>query len=105
MTRLLRQAGDLPGAPAILWRDRRRMAKKRARAIRYSRGQDKKRKLYRDLIPTGQARGLKAHATRATLAALRQAAAQLAQRAGIAAELWQAQSLPRRRPGSGTICP
>ena len=81
MTRLLRQAGDLPGAPVIVWRDRRRMAKQRARAIRYSRGQGKKRKLYRDLIA----------ATRAALAALRQAAAQLDQRAGIAGELWQAQ--------------
>src|SRR6266851_4744819 len=40
MTRLLRQAGELPGAPAIRWRDRRRMAKKRARAIDYSRGKD-----------------------------------------------------------------
>jgi IS5 family transposase len=81
MTRLLRQAGGLPGAPAIRWRDRRRLAKKRARAIRYSRGQDKKRKLYRELIT----------ATRATLAALRQAAAQLAEGAALEAELWQAQ--------------
>src|SRR5229473_8337559 len=81
MTRLLRQAGDLPGAPAIRWRDRRRLAKKRTRAIRYSRGQDKKRKLYRELIT----------ATRATLAALRQAAAQLAEGAALEAELWQAQ--------------
>src|SRR5947207_13216131 len=31
MTRLLRQAAAVPGAPAIGWRDRRRMAKKRAR--------------------------------------------------------------------------
>src|SRR6266403_3168390 len=41
MTRLLRQAAAVPGAPAIGWRDRRRVAKKRARAIDYSRGQDK----------------------------------------------------------------
>jgi len=40
MTRLLRQASALPRAPVILWRDRRRMAKKRARAIDYSRGQE-----------------------------------------------------------------
>jgi hypothetical protein len=33
MTRLLRQAAKLPGAPALQWRDRRRLAKKRARAI------------------------------------------------------------------------
>src|SRR5690242_3420148 len=32
MTRLLRQAAALPGAPALQWRDRRRRAKKRARA-------------------------------------------------------------------------
>src|SRR3984893_8296950 len=31
MTRLLRQAAALPGAPALQWRDRRRLAKKRAR--------------------------------------------------------------------------
>src|ERR1700732_1457480 len=51
MTRLLRQARGVRGAPSILWRDRRRMAKKRARAIDYSRGQDKKRQLYRELTP------------------------------------------------------
>jgi len=50
MTRLLDRAGALPGAPAIRWRDRRRLARKRARAIEYSRGQDKKRQLYRDLV-------------------------------------------------------
>ena len=38
MTRLLRRADALPGALAIAWRDRRRLAKKRARAIEYSRG-------------------------------------------------------------------
>jgi IS5 family transposase len=55
MTRLLDRAEALPGAPAIRWRDRRRLAKKRARAIEYSRGQDKKRQLYRDLIAATQA--------------------------------------------------
>src|ERR1700741_4176556 len=39
MTRLLRQAAALPGAPALHWRDRRRLAKKRAQAIEYSRAQ------------------------------------------------------------------
>jgi len=34
MTRLLRRAQTLPGAPAVGWRDRRRLAKKRARANR-----------------------------------------------------------------------
>jgi transposase, IS5 family len=80
MTRLLRQAGALPGAPAIQWRDRRRLAKKRARAIDYSRGQDKKRKLYRELIA----------ATRATLVALHEAAEQLVNIAGMTAERWRA---------------
>src|SRR6266566_8952368 len=55
MTRLLRQASVVPGAPSILWRDRRRMAKKRTRAIDYSRGQDKKRQLDRELIADAQA--------------------------------------------------
>src|SRR5271169_7231571 len=81
MTRLLRQAGELPGAPAIQWRDRRRMAKKRARAIDYSRGKDTKRQLYRELIA----------ATRATQAALQQAGERLATAAGTAAERWRAQ--------------
>src|SRR5262249_48372943 len=47
--------GNLPGAPAIRWRDRRRWTKKRARAVQYSRGQDKKRRLYRELIAVAQA--------------------------------------------------
>jgi len=64
----------------LLWRDRRRMAKKRARAIDYSRGQSKKRQLYRELIAT----------TRATLAALQEAAERLAKVVGMAAERWRA---------------
>jgi IS5 family transposase len=55
MTRLLDRAEALPGAPAIRWRDRHRLAKKRARAIEYSRGRDKKRSLYRDLIAAAEA--------------------------------------------------
>lgn len=81
MTRLLRQAAALPGAPALQWRDRRRLAKKRARAIEYSRGQDNRRRLYRELIA----------ATRATQEAVQQAAEQLAGLTGIAAEGWRAQ--------------
>ena len=80
MTRLLRQAAALPGAPAISWRDRRRLAKKRARAIEYSRGKDNRRQLYRELIA----------ATRATQAALQEAVKGLADLAGIAAERWRA---------------
>ena len=41
MTRLLQRGGALPGALTVQWRDRRRLAKKRARAIEYSRGRDK----------------------------------------------------------------
>src|SRR6266446_1016447 len=81
MTRLLRQAATLPGAPALQWRDRRRLAKKRARAIEYSRGKDNRRRLYLELIA----------ATRATLAALQEAGERLADLAGIAAERWRAQ--------------
>src|SRR5438309_952068 len=62
MTRLLRQATALPGAPALHWRDRRRLAKKRAQAIEYSRSKDNRRRLYRELIA----------ATRATQVALQQ---------------------------------
>ena len=80
MTRLLRRAAAVPGAPAIGWRDRRRVAKKRARAIDYSRGQDKKRQLYRELIAAAQA----------TRAELQAAAAGLAAIAGTAAERWRA---------------
>jgi IS5 family transposase len=80
MTRLLRQAGALPGAPAIRWRDRRRLAKKRARSIEYSRGKDNRRQLYRELIA----------ATRATLAAVQEAAQRLADIPGIAAARWRA---------------
>src|SRR5712672_1412789 len=81
MTRLLRQAAALPGAPALQWRDRRRLAKKRARAIEYSRGQDNKRRLYRELIAAAQASQVE----------LQTATAGLAEIAGTAAERWRAQ--------------
>jgi transposase, IS5 family len=111
MTRLLRRAQSLPAAPEIGWRDRRRLAKKRARAIEYSRGQDKKRRLYRELIAAAQASQVE----------LQAATAGRAEIAGTAAERWRAQvdhylpliariitqsqrrvldSLPRRRPGA-----
>jgi IS5 family transposase len=80
MTRLLRRAAAVPGAPAIGWRDRRRVAKKRARAIDYSRGPDKKRQLYRELIAAAQA----------TRAELQAAAPGLVAIAGTAAERWRA---------------
>jgi IS5 family transposase len=81
MTRLLRRADTLPGALAIAWRDRRRLAKKRARAIEYSRGQNNKRRLYRELIAAAQA----------SRAELQAAAAGLAEAAGTAAERWRAE--------------
>src|SRR5438874_10451838 len=79
MTRLLRQAAALPGAPALQWRDRRRLAKKRARAIEYSRGKANRRRLYCELIA----------AARATLAELQGSGKRVADLAGIAAERWR----------------
>jgi IS5 family transposase len=79
MVRLLKRASDLPGAPAIVWRNHRRLAKKRAVAIQYSRGPEQKAKLYRELIA----------ATRATMTALRNAAQRLATCLAIEAELWR----------------
>ena len=85
-----RGAGD--GAPAAggerrwsagrgsAWRDHRRAAKKRARDIQFTRGRPRRVQLYRELIRT----------TRATLAYLQQAAAQLATTADWAVALWQA---------------
>ena len=40
----------LPGAPMLEWRNHQRVAKKRMRAICYTRGADKKARLYGDLI-------------------------------------------------------
>ena len=80
MTRLLRRAGRLPEAPAMQWRDRRRLAKKRARAIDYSRGKAKKRVLYRELIA----------AVQATRAELQTVAEGLPETVGMAAERWRA---------------
>jgi IS5 family transposase len=81
MTRLLGRAEALPGAPAIRWRDRRRLAKKRARAIEYSRGQDKKHQLYRDLVA----------ATEASCAEMQAVAAGLAESAEPAVARWRAE--------------
>ena len=81
MSRLLRRAQMLPGAPRIRWRDRRRLAQKRARAIEYSRGQDKKRRLYGELIAAAQA----------TLGELQAAVTGLVELAGAAAR-WRAQA-------------
>ena len=55
MVRLLKQASALPGAPAIVWRNHRRLAKKRALAIQHSRGKEQKARLYRELIAATRA--------------------------------------------------
>ena len=81
MVRLLREASALPGAPAIVWRNHRRLAKKRALAIQYSRGKAQKAKLYRDLIA----------AARATVTALQHAGQRLAACATLEAEVWRGQ--------------
>ena len=81
MTRLLRQTQGLPEGPAVRWRDRRRLAKKRARAIDYSRGQDKKRQLYRELIAAAQA----------TEAELQAVVKGLVEIVGTVAERWRTQ--------------
>ena len=81
MTRLLDRAETLTEAPAVRWRDRRRLAKKRARAIEYSRGQDKKRQLYRDLVA----------ATQASRAELQAVAAAMAESAEPAVARWRAE--------------
>jgi transposase, IS5 family len=80
MTRLLTEAARLHGSGGSSWRDRRRAARKRARTIDYTRGRPKLVQLYRELIKL----------TRATLADLDQAAAQLAASATFASTLWQA---------------
>ena len=83
MARLLREAKRLPGSSrAAAWRDRRRAARTRARAIQYSRGRPKLVRLYRELITI----------TRATLADLDRAAAQLSAVADPAVALWQAKA-------------
>lgn len=81
ISRLLRQAAKLPGASAIRWRDRRRLAKRCAVDIQYSRGQDERRRLYRKLIA----------ATHDTRAALQRTAARLTGLTGMAAARWRTQ--------------
>jgi len=81
MSRLLRQAAKLSGAPALRWHDRRRLAKRCATDIQYSRGKDARRRLYRKLIA----------ATHATRAALQRAVDRLTGMAGVAAARWRAQ--------------
>jgi len=80
MGRLLQMAVTLPGGDILSWRNQMRLARKRALAIQYSRGKEKKARLYRDLIV----------ATEATVAAVRRADLCLAP--SIAAEVWRLQA-------------
>jgi len=61
MVRLLKAASALPGAPRLTFVNHSRVAKKRAKALWYTRGASKRAPLYRDLIAV----------TRATLASLK----------------------------------
>src|SRR6476661_3302196 len=79
MVRLLKEADSLLGG-GMAWRDRRRTAKKRARAIQFIRGQSKRVQLYRELIEIA----------RATRADLRQTEARLAKQEAPQSLLWQA---------------
>ncbi len=54
LVRLLLRAEQLPGAPLLAWRNHSRVAKKRARAIFYVRGKEKKARLYKDLVQVTQ---------------------------------------------------
>lgn len=55
LARLFDQAQALEGAPSLPYRNHQRRAKKRMRAIRYTRGHDKKAALYQDLIQVTRA--------------------------------------------------
>lgn len=83
MVKLLQWAEELSGAPELTWCNHSRVAKKRARAIRYTRGKEKKLPLYKDLV----------RITEDTLDYVRQALLQLtaASAFGMAFEQWLAQ--------------
>jgi transposase, IS5 family len=80
MTRLLREANALLGGLGLAWRDHQRAAKKRARAIQYSRGRPQRVLRYRQLIAI----------TQSTLTYLRQAMTALAMACGPLVLLWRA---------------
>ena len=81
MVRLLHAADALIGGAGVLWRDHRRAAKKRARAIKFTRGRPNRVPHYRELVKL----------TRATLAYLDQASTKLAAVADPRVEPWQAE--------------
>jgi IS5 family transposase len=82
MVRLLKEADSFRRGIGRAWRNHCRAAKKRWRAIEFTRGRPQRVPLYRELIKI----------TRATLAYLRGAAAALAQASSPAIELWQAKA-------------
>jgi len=84
LVRLLEQARELPGAPPLCFVNHQRLAKKRARALWYTRGAKRRAPLYRDLIKV----------TQATLAAVATVRAQLlsARVAGVELMGWLAQA-------------
>lgn len=80
MVRLLQEADTFRGGSERGWRDHCRAAKKRRRAIQFTRGRPQRVQLYRELIKL----------THATLGSLRGAAAELAPASSPAVALWQA---------------
>lgn len=54
MVRLLKQRQAMAGGPAIVFHNHQRLAKKRVRAIVYTRGEEKKATLYEDLLDVTQ---------------------------------------------------
>jgi IS5 family transposase len=80
MVRLLQEADAFRGGTGRGWRNHCRVAKRRWRAIEFTRGQPQRVQLYRELLKI----------TRATLAYLRGAAAELAPARSPAVALWQA---------------
>ena len=85
LVRLLQHAEELAsGATVIKYRNHQRVAKKRMRAIVYTRGQDKKARLYRDLLAV----------TRKSLSYVEEASLRLAavrRLQPLACEAWQSQ--------------
>ena len=80
MVRLLQEADTIVGGTERSWRNHCRAAKKRWRAIEFTRGRPQRVQLYRELIKL----------TRATLAYLHGAETELAPSRSPAAALWQA---------------
>ena len=80
MVRLLKEADTFLGGTGRGWCNHCRAAKKRWRAIEFTRGRPQRVQLYRELIEL----------TRATLAYLRGAAAELAPASSAAVALWRA---------------